>query len=89
MNPVLAEIGGHFEKTPAQVILRWLRQSGMIAIPKSVHEERIRENFDIDGFALSDAQMERIGAMDRGKNVILDIPSLDEVYRLHGIRFVQ
>lgn len=89
VNPVLAEIGGYFGKTPAQVILRWLRQSGMIAIPKSVHEERIRENFDIDGFALSDAQMERIGAMDRGKSVILDIPSLDEVYRLHGIRFVQ
>ncbi|MCH3964514.1 MAG: hypothetical protein LKE46_09575 [Clostridium sp.] len=40
-NKELSEIGNMYNKTPAQVILRWLRQSNIIAIPKSVHEERI------------------------------------------------
>ena len=88
-NEILANIGLAYEKTPAQVILRWLRQSNIIAIPKSVHFERIRENFAVDDFALSDADMKRIENMDLAKSMILDIQSLDEVYRLHDIRFVQ
>ena len=88
-NPTLTAIGQEYGKTPAQVVLRWLMQSNMIAIPKSVHEERICQNFDISDFTLSVSDMEQIEHMDTGKSLILDVPALDEVQRLHGIRFVQ
>lgn len=64
-------------------------QSGIIAIPKSVHEERLKENFSTGDFVLSDDDMKRIEAMDRKESLILNITSLDEVYRLHNIRFEQ
>lgn len=88
-NPQLTEIGNQYGKSPAQVILRWMRQSKIVAIPKSVHEERIRQNFNVDDFTLSEQDMNAIAQMDRGKSLILDVPSLDEVLRLHNIRFEQ
>ena len=88
-NETLSAIGEKYGKTPAQVILRWLRQKTIIAIPKSVHEERIQQNYDVDNFELSIQDMEKIEQMDTGKSLILDVPSLDEVYRLHNIRFKQ
>ena len=88
-NETLAAIGEKYGKTPAQVILRWLRQNQIIAIPKSVHEERIRQNYDVFDFELSEQDMKKIELMDSGKSLILDVPSLDEVYRLHGIKFEQ
>ena len=88
-HPVLTEIGRPYGKTAAQVVLRWLRQEGIIAIPKSVHAERIQQNFAVNDFTLSAADMVQIGALDTGKPVILDVPSVNEVYRLHNIRFEQ
>ena len=88
-NPVLAAIGSQYGKSPAQVALRWLRQEGVVAIPKSIHAERIQQNFNVDDFVLSPADMVRISAMDMGRSLILDVPSLNEVYRLHSIRFEQ
>ena len=88
-NPTLSEIGAKYNKTPAQVILRWLLQSNIVAIPKSVHAERIEENFKIDDFVLSVNDMQKIECMDMKKCLILDIQSLDEVKRLHNIRFEQ
>lgn len=88
-DPVLTEIGKQYGKTPAQVILRWLRQENIIAIPKSVHDERIRQNFNADDFRLSPADMAQISAMDLERSLILDVPNVKEVYRLHGIRFEQ
>ena len=88
-NPTLTAIGQEYGKTSAQVILRWLMQNNIIAIPKSVHEERICQNFDISDFTLSVSDMEQIAYMDTGKSLILDVPALNEVQRLHGIRFVQ
>ena len=88
-DPVLTEIGKQYGKTPAQVILRWLRQENIIAIPKSVHDERIRQNFHADDFSLSPADMAQISAMDLERSLILDVPNVKEVYRLHGIRFEQ
>ena len=78
-----------YGKTPAQVVLRWLRQNGIVAIPKSVHTERIQQNFAVQDFTLSPADMVQIGALDTEKPLILEVPSLNEVYRLHGIRFEQ
>ncbi len=88
-NETLSAIGQQYRKKPSQVILRWLRQSNIIAIPKSVHRERIEENFDIDSFRLEDEDLVRISQMDRGVSQILDIRSLLEVYRLFHIRFEQ
>ncbi|TMW70639.1 aldo/keto reductase [Alteribacter natronophilus] len=54
-------------KTPAQVVLRWHLQNGSIVIPKSVTPSRIRENFDIFDFELSEKEMEAINELDRGE----------------------
>lgn len=88
-NELLSEIGKQYGKSPAQVILRWQYQNNIIAIPKSIHSERIKENFMIDDFDLSSDDMQKIESMDMGKSLILDIQSFDEVRRLHNIRFEQ
>ena len=88
-HEVLSDIGTAYGKTPAQVVLCWLIQEGVIAIPKSVHRERIEQNYRINDFRLSEKDMEKIRNLDTGESLILKIRSLDEVYRLHGIRFEQ
>ena len=70
--PVLAAIGARYGKSVAQVALRWLVQSGVIIIPKSVHEERMRQNLDIFDFTLSDQEMAEIAALDTGKSLFFD-----------------
>lgn len=89
INELLSGIGKRYGKSSAQVILRWLYQNNTIAISKSIHPERIKENFMIDDFILSSDDMHKIEAMDMGKSLILDIQSLDEVKRLHSIHFEQ
>jgi diketogulonate reductase-like aldo/keto reductase len=59
-DPVLQEIASSIGVSAAQVLLRWHVQHGIIVIPKSVHEERIRENFDIFSFSLSAEAMRRL-----------------------------
>lgn len=67
-NPVLKEIGAQYGKSPAQVMLRWDLQRGTIALPKSVHRERMEENFDVFDFELSDEDMARIANLDTGES---------------------
>jgi 2,5-diketo-D-gluconate reductase A len=67
-NDILKGIGDQYGKTPAQVMLRWQLQRGIVVIPKSVHYERMQQNLDILDFKLSDADMEKIAAMDTGKS---------------------
>lgn len=88
-DPQLTEIGKRYNKTPAQVVLRWLRQSDIVAIPKSVHADRIRQNYAVDDFVLSEQDMHIIQQMDTEKPLILEVPALEEVSRLHNIRFEQ
>ena len=71
------------------MVLRWLRQEGVIAIPKSTHEERILENLNVDDFELAPAEMAQIDAMDERRPLILDVTDVREAYRLHGITFEQ
>ena len=63
-NEVLLSIGEKHDKSTAQVILRWLYQRGIVSLAKSVHEERIKENFDIYSFELDDEDMKKIETLD-------------------------
>ncbi len=65
-NPRLVKIAETHGKSVGQIILRWHIQSDMIAIPKTVHEERIAENIDIFDFELSTEEMESIAYLDAG-----------------------
>ncbi len=61
---MLLSVAGKYKKSVAQVILRWLTQRGVVAIPKSVRKERIVENFNIFDFELSPEDMDAIAALD-------------------------
>ncbi|CAJ1191690.1 oxidoreductase [Companilactobacillus paralimentarius DSM 13238 = JCM 10415] len=63
----LKKIADKYNKSVAQVILRWDLQNGIITIPKSVHEERIVQNSDVYDFELSDADMKEINGFDNDK----------------------
>lgn len=66
-NPQILAIAKNHNKTPAQILLRWAVQRGTVCIPKSVHENRIKENFDIFDFELTDEEMKEIRSMDMRK----------------------
>ncbi|WP_419883489.1 aldo/keto reductase [Peribacillus sp. B-H-3] len=63
-NETLVSIAENYNKSVAQVALRWLTQRGVVAIPKSVRKERIIENFNIFDFELSKEDMEKMAALD-------------------------
>lgn len=63
-NELLASIGEGYGKTAAQVALRWLTQRGIVAIPKSTHVERMRQNLNIFDFTLTDEEMKRIATLN-------------------------
>ncbi|MCM1166472.1 MAG: aldo/keto reductase [Lachnospiraceae bacterium] len=71
-NEILTQIARAHNKTAAQIILRWNVQRGVVVIPKSVHNERIEENFNIFDFELSESEMSRIAALDTGHTEIID-----------------
>lgn len=68
-EPVLQEIGAAHDKTAAQTALRYLIQNGIGVIPKSSHRARMEENFALFDFALTAAEMERIGRMNEGASL--------------------
>ena len=70
-NETLMEIAKRHNKSVGQVVLRWNVQRGIVVIPKSVRKERIRENFTIFDFELSDEDMEKIKAMDENKGLFV------------------
>ncbi len=67
-DPAIGEIAEAVGKSPAQVTLRWHVQRGDVVFPKSTSPERMRENFEIFDFALDDAQMDALTALDQGEN---------------------
>lgn len=67
-DEVITGIAKEFGKTPAQVVLRWHIQRGDIVFPKSVSADRVRSNFEIFDFELSDQQVASISALDRGES---------------------
>ena len=68
-TPVLKEIGAKYGKSVAQVALRFLLQNGVVVIPKSTHEERMQENFNVFDFVLTDEEMKQIETLDTGKSL--------------------
>lgn len=71
-NALLKEIGNKYGKTVGQVVLRWLIERKVVVIPKSVHKERMAENFNVFDFRLSAQEMEKIALLDQGKSLFLD-----------------
>lgn len=67
-NAVLCEIGQKYQKSAAQVALRFLIQRGVIVIPKSTHKERMKENFEVFNFTLTESDMQKIAALDESES---------------------
>lgn len=71
-NELLGAIGKKYKKSIAQVVLRWLTQRGIVAIPKSVRKERMEENFNIFDFRLSDEDLQIIQTLDQKASAFFD-----------------
>lgn len=70
-DEVLTDLAAKHRKSVAQVVLRWLIQSGIVVIPKSVHKERMAENIDVFDFTLPPEDMARIAALDMKQSCFL------------------
>lgn len=71
-DPILISLADKYRKTPAQIVLRWHIQSGLIVIPKSVTPARIQENIEVFDFALDNEDMAAIADMNEDKRVGID-----------------
>lgn len=71
-NEVLKSIGDKYNKTVAQVALRFLTQENVIVIPKSTHKERMKENFEIFDFKLSNDDVETLRSLDKGESIFVN-----------------
>jgi 2,5-diketo-D-gluconate reductase A len=71
-NELLLSVGSKYDKSVAQVVLRWLIQRGVVVIPKSVRRERIVENFNVFDFELSGEDMDAISTLDTKQSLFLD-----------------
>jgi 2,5-diketo-D-gluconate reductase A len=81
-NEVLTAVAADHGKSVAQVVLRWLVQRGVVAIPKSVRRERIAENFAIWDFELGQDEMDRIASLDTGRSQFFSHRDPEMVRRL-------
>lgn len=86
-HPTLTAIGERYGKSAAQVVLRWLVQRDVVAIPKSVRPERMAENFDVFDFELDDADMAAIVTLDTGESSFVDHHSPETVEWLATLKF--
>lgn len=76
-DETLSAIAAEHGKTPTQVAIRWLLQRGIVALPKSVTPERISANRDVMDFELSDQDMQRIRALNRGERMFPEPDNVD------------
>lgn len=84
-TPALVEIGEAHGKSPAQVALRFLIQSGVVVIPKSTHKERMAQNIDVFDFTLTGEEMQRIRALDEGESLFFSHYDPETVEFLIGL----
>lgn len=85
-NEVLMSIAQKHNKSVAQIILRWLVQRKIVAIPKSVHKERIVENFNIFDFELSQEDMEKIATLDKKESAFFSHRDPETVKRICSLK---
>lgn len=85
-HPVLTAIGEKYGKTAAQAALRWNIQRGVVVIPKSVHRDRMEQNFDVWDFTLSEDDMAEIAKLDLGHSEIVDHSDPAFVKMLHSLK---
>lgn len=71
-NELLTSIGQKYNKSIAQVVVRWLTQRGVVSIPKSVHKERMKENLNVFDFELSNDDMDAIKTLDTNESLFFD-----------------
>ena len=90
-NPVLKKIADKYQKSVAQVILRWLTQRGVVALAKSVNQNRMQENFTIFDFKLSDDDMNTIKELDTKNSLFFNHqdPNTVDMFVGRVDRFVQ
>lgn len=81
-NEILTTIGEKYDKTAAQVILRWSIQRDVVVIPKTVHQDRMEENFNVFDFELSAEDMEKISKIDTGETLFFSHRDPEMVERL-------
>ena len=79
-EPLFAELGEKYGKTPAQIILRWHVQDGNIVIPGSKDPEHIKANFDIFDFSLTDDEMSRVASLDKNLRYYYSTPEMLKKY---------
>ena len=84
-NPVLTETGAKYGKSSAQTALRFLLQSGVVVIPKSVRKERMIQNFDVFDFVLSEEDMAAIRKLDEGESLFFSHYDPETVEFLTGL----
>lgn len=70
--PILTQLGEKYDKTPAQLVLRWHLQQGLVVVPKSGNPERMRENLDIFDFALDRQDLAELAILDDGPGAGID-----------------
>lgn len=85
-NEVLTSIGRKYGKSPAQVVLRWNLQRGIIPLPKSVRKERMQQNLDVFDFILTDSDMEAICQLERGETLFASNADPEYVKLIHSIK---
>ena len=85
-HPVLTEIAKKYGKSTAQVALRWNIQRGVVVIPKSTHENRIKENIDVFDFELSPEDMAKINALSLDRSEIVDHTNPAFIKMIHSLK---
>lgn len=83
-DPVVREIANAYDRSPAQVVLRWAVEQDVVVLPKSSSPDRVRENFGIFDWSLDDTDRERLDALDRD-DPVYDHPARDWSGDVYGI----
>lgn len=88
-NPLLISLAKKYNRTTAQIILKWLKQNNIISIPKSTNYTHLQENIQLNNFTLTAEELDALAQLDKKHSIILDLHDVNEVYRLHNIKFIQ